>query len=178
MAATVQVREKNGAGETPTQKDGGTVRFKNADDATVDLNNPLIIPTSNTEYSYEKVLRMYIGGTGPSSQITNLEFYMDGAKGWSAGKKLWARAIGTTYYQPGAPTETNDPPQVPVNGTPSACTDAFTYTSGSPLSLGAGPYSTTSTDMGDYLYLVFEVEIGETPELVTAEQATFEYDEI
>lgn len=178
MAATVNVREKNGTGETPTNKDGGTVRFKNADNATVDLINPLVVPTSNREYSYEKVLRMYIGATGPSSQITNLEFYMDGTKGWQAGVKLWA-IVSTAYYQPAVPTETNDPPLSPVgHATPAAMTDAFTYTSGTPLSLGTGPYSTTSTDMGDYLYLVMEVEIGSTPALLATETATFEYDEI
>ncbi|UCC92563.1 MAG: hypothetical protein JSW25_07815 [Thermoplasmata archaeon] len=178
MAATVNVREKNGTGETPTNKDGGTVRFKNADNATVDLNNPLIVPTSNREYSYEKWLRFYIGATGPSSQITNLEFYMDGSKGWQAGVKLWADGTETTYSTPGVPTETNDPPQVPVNGTPASASDAFGYTSGTPLSLGSGPYSSTSADMGNYLILVMEVETGSTPELLTAEQATFEYDEI
>lgn len=177
MAADVQVREKNGTGETPTQKDGGTVRFRNSDSATVDLNNPLIVPTSNREYSFEKWLRMYIGATGPSSQITNLEFYMDGAKGWQAGVKLWA-TTDSTYATPAVPTETNDPPQSPVNGTPASMSDAFGYTSGTPLSLGAGPYSSTSADMGSYLILVMEVEVGSTPELLTAEQATFEYDEI
>lgn len=169
MAATVNVREKNTVGETPTNKDGGTVRFKNADNATVDLNDPLIVPTSNREYSYEKWLRMYIGTTGPSSQITNLEFYMDGAKGWAAGVKLWAKT-SASFSTPSVPSETVDPP--------AGTTDAFTYTSGSPLSLGAGPYSTTSTDMGNYLVLVMEVEIGSSPELLTAETATFEYDEI
>ncbi len=37
MAASVQVRELNGAGETGTDKTSGTVRFKKADNATVDL---------------------------------------------------------------------------------------------------------------------------------------------
>lgn len=177
MAASVNVREKNGTAETATNKDGSTVRFKNADNATVDLVNPLIVPTSNREYSYEKWLRMYIGATGPSSQITNLEFYTDGGNPWQTGVKLWAKSV-TTYVTPGVPTETNDPPQVPVNGTPAACSDAFGYVSATPLSLGAGPYSTTSADMGLYLVLVLEVETGCTPELLTAEQVTFEYDEI
>lgn len=178
MAATVLILEKNGAGETPSDKTSSTVRFKNADNSTVDLNAPLIVPTTNTEYSFEKWLRMHIGSTGPTSQITNLGFYMDGAKGWAAGIKLWADGSETTYSTPGAPTETNDPPQTPVNGTPAAMTDAFTYTSGSPLSLGAGPYSTTNTDMGNYLILVVEVEIGSSPGTLTGETATFEYDEI
>jgi len=177
MAATVNVREKNGAGEVATIKDSSTVRFKNADDANVDLVSPLIVPTSNTEYSFEKWLRMYIGATGPSSQITALEFYMDGAKGWAAGVKLWAKAVAA-FSTPAVPTETNDPPLMDVNGTPGAGTDAFTYTSGAPLSLGAGPYSSTTTDMGSYLILCAEVEIGSAPGLLVAETATFEYDEI
>jgi len=177
MAATVQVREKNTNGETPTNKASSTVRFKNADNATVDVVNPLIVPTSNREYSYEKWLRMYIGASGPSSQITNLEFYMDGAKGWQAGVKLWAKAVAA-FSTPAVPTESNDPPNLDVNGTPGAGTDAFTYTSGSPLSLGAGPYSATSADMGSYLILCMEVEIASTPALVAAETATFEYDEV
>lgn len=173
MAATVLVREKNGAGETATDKTSGTVRFKNADDATVDLNNPLIVPASGQEYSYEKWLRMHIGGTGPSSQITNLEFYMDGAKGWEATVKLWA-AADATYSTPVVPAEGNDPPQHDAVG----MTDAFTYTSGAPLSLGAGPYSTINTDMGSYLVLVMEVEPSSTPGTLAGETATFEYDEI
>ena len=177
MAATVQIREKNGTAGTPTQKDGGTVRFKNADNATVDLNNPLIVPTTNREYSYEKWLRFFIGATGPSSQITNVEFYTDGSNPWAAQIKLWAIAE-TTYTTPGVPTETNDPPQAPVNGTAASMANAFGYTSGTPLTLGAGPYSATSTEHGDHLILVMEVEIGASPELLSTESVTFEYDEI
>jgi hypothetical protein len=173
MAAAVNIREKNGTAETPTNKDGSTVRFKNADNSTVDLNNPLIVPTSNREYSYEKWLQFYIGATGPSSQITNLEFYTDGGNPWQAGVKLWADT-DSTYSTPVIPTETNDPPQHDA----ASMSDAFGYTSGTPLSLGTGPYSGTSTDIGDYLVLVMEVETGSTPELLSAESVTFEYDEI
>lgn len=177
MPATVQIREKNGAGETPTDKTSGTVRFKNADDATVDNNDPLVIPGSGQEYSVEKWLRLHIGGTGPSVEITDLEFYMDGANGFGTGVKLWARAIAS-YSTPGVPTEGNDPPQSPVNGTPAALTDAFSYTSGSPLSLGAGPYSSINTDMGDYLILVMEVEPTASQGATPTETATFAYSEI
>ncbi len=49
MAATVIIEELNTGGETATDKTSGTVRFKNADNATVDTSNRLIIQTSNTE---------------------------------------------------------------------------------------------------------------------------------
>lgn len=176
MVATVNIREKNGAGETATIKDGGTVRFKNADNATVDAVNPLIIPTANREYSFEKFLRLFIGAVVPDNEITNLGFYMDGAKGWEALVKLWGRDLAA-YTTPAVPVETNDPPLIPVGGTPAAATDAFTWTSAAQLDLGAGPFSTINTDMGDYVDLVCEVEIGATQGTLVAETATFEYDE-
>ena len=85
MAATVQIREKNGAGQTATDKTSGTIRFKKADDATVDLNNPLVVPTSLTEYSYQKWLRMYVSG-GTYTQISNLRLYSDGSSGYGIGR--------------------------------------------------------------------------------------------
>ena len=44
MAATVQLVEKNGAGGTQTDKTSGTIRFKNADNSTVDTSNPMVKP--------------------------------------------------------------------------------------------------------------------------------------
>lgn len=172
MVATVQIREKNGAGETATDKTSGTIRMKSADNATVDANDPLVIPATNQNYSYEKWLRAYIGTTGPDNNITNVKFYTDGSNGYGTGVKLWA-ASDSTYSTPVVPSNTNDPPQHDAVG----MTDAFTYTSAAPLTLGAGPYSTTSTDMADYLVLVMEAEAGATQGNVTAETITFIYDE-
>lgn len=175
MVATVIINEKNGAGETETAKTSGTVRFKNADNATVDNNDPLIVPGSNTEYSFEKFLRAEITVV-PDVEITNLEFYMDGANGYTSGIKLWGRGIAA-YTTPAVPTETNDPPQIPVGGTPVAATDAFSWTSGAPLTLGAGPFTATG-DIGNYLDLVMEVEIATANGASGDEVATWEYDEI
>ncbi len=172
MAATVLIREKNGAGETATDKTTGTVRFKNADDALVDTANRLIVPAAGQEYSYEKWLRLHIGATGPSVDIQNLQFYMDGANGFGTGVKLWA-ATDATYSTPVVPLEANATPEHDAV----AMTDAFTYTSVAPLSLGAGPYSTINTDMGSYLVLVMEVETTAAPGSLTSETATFSYDE-
>lgn len=175
MAATVIINEKNGAGETATDKTSLTVRFKNADNATVDTADPLVIPTANTEYSFEKFLRLQFT-VAPDTEITNMEFFMDGAKGWAAGVKLWGRDLAA-YTTPAVPTETLDPPQIPVGGTPVAATDAFTWTSGAPLDIGAGPFTGTG-DKGDYVDLVLEVEIGETQGTLATETATFRFDEI
>lgn len=175
MAATVQIQEKNGATPTATQKDGGTVRFKNADDATVDNNDPLVKPSSNREYSYEKWVIFNVTG-GTYTNITNIEFYMDGTNNYATGIKLWGKNV-TTYVTPAVPTETNDPPQIPVNGTPGAATDAFSWTSGSPLTLGAGPFTGTG-EKGDHIVLVMEVETTASNGASGDETATWEWDEI
>ena len=177
MAATVQIREKNGAGQTATDKTSGTVRFKKADDATVDLNNPLVVPSSATEYSCQKWLRMYVFG-GSYTQISNLRLYSDGANGYGSGVKLWAKTA-SAYATPAIPSTANDPPQLSGVG----MADMFGFTSGSPLDmddLNAGPFDATGVpkDIGNYLVLVMEVEIGTTQGVKTAETLTFAWDEI
>lgn len=173
MAADVNIIEKNGSTPTPTTTDktGGTVRFKNADDANVDNNDPLQIPSSGQEYSYEKWLRFNFA-TAPDTEITNLEFYMDGANNYRSGVKLWY-ATDPSYSTPQVPTESNDPPEHDA----SPMSDAFGATSGSPVSLGSGPFTGTG-EKGDHLVAVMEVEPGASPGTLSAETATFEYDEI
>lgn len=177
MAASVQIRELNGAGETGTDKTSGTVRFKNADDATVDLNDPLVVPSSDTEYSYEKWLRLYVA-SGTYTQISNLRAYSDGSSGWASGVKGWY-AVDGSYSTPVIPTQTNDPPQHDAV----SMTNLFSATSGSPIDMDAtntGPFDSSSLPkyIGDYLVLVAEVEIGTTQGLQSSETLTMAWDEI
>lgn len=163
MAATVQILEKNGAGGTGTDKTSGTIRFKNADNATVDLNNPMVKPPSGSDWSFEKWLRFNVSG-GTYSQITNIVAYMDGANGLGTGISLWAKAV-TSFA-------------TPAEGTSSAgYTNAFTYTSGAPLSLGAGPYTSTG-EKGDHLVMLAEVASTASGGLTPSETLTLAWDEI
>jgi hypothetical protein len=163
MVATVLIEEKNGAGGTLTDKTSGTVRFKNADNATVDNNNPMVIPGSGTDYSFEKWLRLNVT-VAPSTQLSNFKFYMDGSSGFGTGVGLWAKAV-TSYTTPAEATST------------SGYADAFSYTSGSPLSLGAGPFTGTG-EKGDHAVLMLAVASTATQGALSAETATFSYDEI
>ena len=124
MAATVQLIEKNGAGGTGTDKTSGNIRFKNADDATVDLNNPLVKPPSGNDYSFEKWLRMNVTG-GSYSQITNVKVYSDGANGMGTGVEVYAKAV-SSYSTPAEASS--------ITG----YTNFFSYTSGSALSTPVG----------------------------------------
>lgn len=173
MVASVLIREKNGAGGTPTDKTSGTVRFKTADDANVDLNNPLIIPEAGHNHSREKWLRLHIGATGPDTQITNLKVYTDGAGGFGTGVNLYY-ATDFAYSTPVVPSNFNAIPHHDA----APMSDVFGLTSGSPQSLGAGPYSTINTDIGDYLVLVMSVASTASPGVTPTETLTFSYDEI
>ena len=163
MAATVQIIEKNGAGGTPTDKTSGTIRFKNADDATVDLNNPMVKPPSGTDYSYEKWLRMNVTG-GTYTQITGVKAYSDGGNGLGTGVGLHAKAV-TAYSTPAEASST------------AGYTDFFTYTSGSALSLGAGPYSSTG-EKADHLVMICTVADTASGGVTPTETITLAWDEI
>ncbi len=183
MAATVIINEYNGAGATKTDKTSGTVRFKNADDANVDLINPLVVPGSGQEYSYEKWMRLEITDAGGFTQIDNLRAYSDGANGFGAGVKLWY-AVAGGYIQPVVPSEASDPPQSAAAGSPvENMTDLFTSSSGAPIDLdgiNTGPFTDGSPaeEVGDFLVLVMEVEPGASQGVLTAETLTFAFDEI
>lgn len=163
MAATVQIIEKNGAGGTPTDKTSGQIRFKNADNATVDTSNPMVKPGSGTDYSFEKWLRLNVTG-GTYTEITNIKAYMDGASGLGTGVTLYAKAVAS-YATPAEATGT------------AGYTDAFTYTSGAPLSLGAGPYTSTG-EKGDHLVMMLAVGTSASGGITSSETLTFGWDEI
>ncbi len=167
MAAIVDIREFNGAGATATTKTSGTIRFKAADDANVDLNDPIVRPGSGSVFSYEKALRLRIGGTGPTGSITSPRAFSDGFNGFGTGVTMESGVTGA-YVQP-------------VNTDSAlATTDFFSFSSGSPLAMDAnnpGPYSGTNVDIADFLYLQAEVASTAAPGLTPTETLTIAYDE-
>jgi hypothetical protein len=163
MAATVQIIEKNGAGGTATDKTGGTVRFKNADNSTVDLLTPMVKPGAGSDWSFEKWLRMNITG-GAFTQVTNVKVYSDGSNGLGTGINVWAKGVASYA--------------TPAEGTASTgYANFFTFTSGSPLSLGAGPFTGTG-EKGDHAVLLCEVTSTATGGLTPTETLTLAWDEI
>jgi len=189
MAATVLIREYNGAAPgTPTDKTSGTVRFKNADDASVDLANPLVVPAAGQEYSYEKFLRL--SASGDYTQISNLVLYTDGAPGFIAGSPTEVDvfyAVTGSYRAPAIPDEGSDPPQSDLVGSPvENMSNLFAAVSGSPIDMdgiNTGPFTPTSPtadqqEIGDFVALVMQVKPGATAGITNAETITFGYDEI
>lgn len=163
MAATVQIVEKNGAGGTQTDKTSGTIRFKNADNSTVDTSNPMVKPPAGTDYSFEKWLRFNVSG-GTYTEISNIKSYSDGANGLGTGIGLYAKAV-TAYSTPAEATATT------------GYTSFFTYTSGSALTLGAGPYTSTG-EKGDHLVMIMTVDNTATGGMTPTETLTVSWDEV
>ena len=175
MAATVLIEEWTGTTATPAQTDktSGTVRFKNAANATVDNNNRLVVPTSLREYSFEKWLRLTVT-VAPDVDIDNLRAYPDAGNSFGTGIKVWY-AVDGAFTTPAEPANTNDPPQ--HDATP--MTDLWAASSGTPIDMDAintGPFTGTG-DIGDFLVLVMEVETNAANGALTAETLTFAFDE-
>ena len=53
------------------------IRFKQADDATIDSNDPMPIPAAGSEYSRWKQVYLYCS-TAPDTQVDNVKLYTDG----------------------------------------------------------------------------------------------------
>ena len=168
MAATIEIHEMS-ALAVGTDKTSGTVRFKDADNSTVDTNDPLEVPGAGSNYSYTKKLRAYMEDA-PDTNVSNLRWYTDGSSGFGTGVSVTAKNIGTTW---GANYKTQM----------SGGSDLFGYTSGSPLdgdSTDAGPF--TSSDLDDYIGDLIELQMAVASTAsngsLSAETLTLAYDEI
>lgn len=171
MAASVQILEKNTSGETATDKTSGSIRFKNADNATVDANNPLVKPTSGQDRSFEKWLRLHIAGTGPTGVITNPQFYSDGTNNFGTGITCFIRTTNPGSFST---------PAEPAND--SAGTSVFSFSSGSRKDMdavNAGPFSGTNLDIADYavLWMTIDSTVSAPQNPTPSETFSFSYDE-
>ena len=168
MAATMEIHEMSGA-DTGTDKTSGTIRFKDADNATVDTNNPLVVPAADTIYSYTKKLRAYMK-VAPTTQVSNLRWYSDGTSGFGTGVAVTVKNIGTTF---GTQYKT-----AMADGA-----DLFGKTSAAPLDgdgTDTGPFVPADVDtyVGDIIELQMSVASTASHGALTAETLTFAYDEI
>lgn len=162
MAATVEVHEMTAA-DTGTDKTDGTVRFKSADETSVDINNRLTIPSSGTNYSYTKQLQLNVS-VAPDTDLQDLEAYSDGTSGFGTG-------VDVQYDTAGSFASNVD--------TDIAGTDLFTATSAAPIDMDAtntGPHTGTGYQ-GDLLRLQMSVADTAEPGTLTAETLTFSYTE-
>src|SRR5574343_384944 len=100
MAATVEICESNGAGETITHSITNS-NMGNTDAANL---NPVSYPVTPGDRTYAKYQRIHVTNMGGSSKIDNLKVWRTGALGGAATHVTNARtsAYGgaLTYAQP------------------------------------------------------------------------------
>jgi len=190
MAATVIIERHTGApsgGGGTTQSDITSINTRaNAQDAheIADVDNPIQIPSSGTNYSYWVSTRLECT-VAPAGTIDNLKWYTDGSNNFGTGvtckvkeanegaNEGYRQATGTVGQTGNQLTQAAHTGLV---GTVEPA-DAFTYTSGSPLALAGSTTTTTVDGFGDFV--VYQIEVGTTagPGATAQETFTFKYDE-
>lgn len=168
MAATLAIEELNGAGPTATTITA--LKHQTADRYNNDATYPIQIPASGTQYGFGKTLRLLASGTFTS--LTNFKFYMDGANGFGAGVTLGAKALASGGYAQATGTTGQ------TGNLISGMTDAFTYTSASPLSL-TGSFSAAGNGTSMQL-LNLQMAVASTAAQGTtgSENLTWRWDEV
>jgi hypothetical protein len=169
MAATVQIHEMSSltAGEDKTD---GTIRFKAADEASVDLTNPVPIPDpGQTSRSYSKTLRPYMAAA-PDTQLDNFRWYTDGNNGFGTGISVNVANIGETW-------------SANSDDALAGSSDLFGYSSVSPLdgdSVVTGPFvpEDNLSYIADAIRLQMTVTDAAVPGTKSAEALTLAYDEV
>lgn len=157
MAATVNIQ--SGHSTSPgTFANVSSVRFKAADNDTADTSNPLVKPTSGTNYSYEKVFKLNVT-VAPDNNLTNLRFHRSaGSPSTGITEKYGERSIASAYV---APIGT-----VSTIATSAMVTSATVLTNDNGTFTGTGQY-------GPFIYVQWQ--IGTTASAGTQSTLTYRF---
>lgn len=173
MAATISIKELNGA-SSGTPSTVTNVRLCTADAYNPGTANPLVKPSAGSNYSYWKSIYLN-ADTSPSGTINNIKWYTDGTIGWT-GVTLKAGVVNTYDQATGTEGTTGDEANAGHAETPTM-TDAATYTSASPLSLTGSINNPSTGKISQILILQATVSTSAVAGALSAETATFAYDE-
>ena len=189
MVATMKVYcDFAGAVNAPgTQQDADAlgppqIRFKYADNNTIDNADPIPIPPAGTNRSRWKHIYLQCS-VAPDTQIDNMKVYTD-AGGFGTGiTVLVGDGTQTKTSISDAGYDLSDTADEVLTGhdTVSATTDMFTYTSGAPRTVSISEATNIIDAIGestDYIVLSMEVINTASPGDLTDENLTYEYDEI
>jgi hypothetical protein len=171
MAATVQLLSYHDAtGSTTANVAGTNICFKLADNDTVDTAAPVTIPTSGTNRSYVKQLRLNVSAWNTGTTTINNPKVYSGSNTIGSGIDI-GYAFSATYLDP---TSTG-------NGATalSPRTGSIIGTDSAPLTIpGTGTISSPSTGVfTQYLRLQMEVVSGATQGTSPVQTLSFSYDE-
>lgn len=169
MAATVAVTSFHGAaGATQADVAGGSVRFKLADNDTLDTATPVTIPPSGTAYSWVKQFKLNVTAWNSGTTTINNPKVSAGTNTIGTGVDI-AYNMNATYLNPLTNAATALSPR----------TGSIIGTSGSPVTI-SGTGTVTNPTTGFFTdYTAFQVEVGSTATQGTtpSQTVTFQYDE-
>ena len=188
MVASTGIYEITGPANAPVYTQLTSARYSLSDNVTPGINNPLVIPSSDFNFSYWK--HHVLNFTGTFTQINNIRWYTDGGIGFNfgtSGKLTVAMMSGGAV---GAPISNGY-----VNASGSSTTGVWTmsghsyylanvsgkignasdFTVSLPLTIDSTNYATSGYSKA----LVTQIAIDDdaTQGTQTAETATFIYDE-
>ncbi len=172
MAATVETYGYTGAGPAAAQINN--IRYKLADDNTQDENNKNVRPAVGTNLSFWKVIALY-ATVAPGTGINNLYLYTDGALAWTDCTVYIADDAGLSYDQATGSATSGDDMDGNYSGV-TGKTDFYTYTSGSPKSIG-GSIGAATGKISDYVPLQLAVGTSAVLGQQASETYTWQYDE-
>lgn len=165
MAATVEILEANGAGETTTANITNS-NMGSTDAANLDAVANPVIPGDNT---YEKWQKISVTAMGGSSQIDNLKVWRTGALGGAATHLTNARE--TSYG--GAPTYAT-----PVATASAIATQTMPTSEPTGANLGiGGSLAGALTATGTSDYLVHQIQTNVADVAGSTSTMNYQYDE-
>lgn len=194
MAATMDVYFDFGGADTAPGTNQDTdglgppnIRFKAADDATIDTVNPIPVPAAGTNYSYWKQVYLYCANAD-SNTMDNVKFYSDGTIGFGTGVTLMIgdetpekNSGSDDGYEVATGTPgTSGNEMVAAHADLTGSTDAADLTSGSPLTVSVSESGNEINAAGETTdYVILQVNVGTTASagLTASETLTFQYDE-
>ncbi len=164
-----------------------TLRFKTADNETIDAVNPVPIPAAGTNNSFRKSLFLFCD-TAPDTQVDTIKMYSDGA-GFGTGitcnigDQFPVHNSGaTTGYDLATGTIGTSGDLITEHTDITTVTDFFTFTSGSPMTgpsiSEAGSLINATSETTNYVVMQVVVGTTATPGNKADETFTFQYDEI
>lgn len=178
MAATVQIRRWTASTATPTKTNITSIKTRaNAYDghSTGDTTNPILIPSTGTNYSYWVVSRLY-AQSAPTGTINNIKWYSDGTDSLGTGVGCVGNDATAYVQATGTPGETgtvlNTTNYVTLTGAP---TDVFAWDSTTMKSISGS--TTTTGDFGNFFVYQMTVLNTASPGGTGVETFTWQYDE-
>lgn len=158
MVATLQIISAHGAtvSTTETQVDGGTAKYKRADNDTNDLNNPVPKPSGSEEFSYRKSMRLK-ATVAPDGDLSNVRWFGD-AGSLGTGVTLYGHSKPTANYDQA--TSADNTVKITTDGGTAVVDFLGTYTSGSPLTMNSGGVMLTNPTTGYGTQDLFESQVG------------------